>query len=115
MSQNEKFEAVADELLDNVAGGYLQVSKWREYVSVQVAPVLNGLMVNASENDKSIISAVLSIVQSTMIPGAEVAAPIRNLWTRYNTVYRPSLQGETVKKTMDQALYSAKMYIDQNA
>lgn len=112
---NQNFNAVSDEMLENVAGGYLQVSKWRDFSSTQVMPVLNGLMRSASENDKVIINQVCGILQATTIPGADVAQPVKSLWINYNNSLRPRLQSENVKTAMDQALYSAKMYIDQNA
>lgn len=106
--------SLTDDELESASGGYLQASKWREYASTQIFPVLNGLASSASANDKEIVSAVCASLQGTMIPGAAVAAPVYNLWTRYNSIYRPRLQSETVKRTMDQTLYKAKQYVDQN-
>lgn len=115
MNLNKQFSAVDDEILGNVSGGFLQVSKWRDYVSSQIIPALNGLMSNASSADQSVIRIACTTLQSTMILNADVAEPVRMLWSNYNTIYRSQLQSDTVRATMDNMLYSAKLYIDQNA
>lgn len=110
-----KFTVMTDESMAKVAGGYFQVSAWREFVSTQVTPVLNGLCSTASNNDRAIINQVMSILQGTMIPNAEIAGPVQNLWINYNNSFRPRLEGDNVKVAMDQALYSAKRYIEQHS
>lgn len=115
MSLNKPFSAVDDEALETVSGGYLHVSKWRDYVATQIMPILNGLMSSASPSDQSIISIACNALQNTLIPNAEVAQPVRTLWSSYNNTYRVQLQSDTIKRTLDQTLYNAKLYIDQNS
>lgn len=107
-------KAITDDMLGEVTGGFLSVSKWVTYMSTQVMPVLNGLMVSASGNDRTILNTIYGTLQSTAIPGASVAGTVVNLWSTYNSTYRPSLQSSKIQVTLDQTLYSAKQYIDAN-
>lgn len=103
---------INDEELDNVAGGFLYVSQWVDYLSTQVMPVLYGLMNGASTNDRAILENICGTLRSTTIPGAEIANPIINLWANYNSYYRPTLQSNTIQVTLDQKLYSTKQYVE---
>lgn len=112
---DQNIKAVADEELGGVAGGYLQVSKWRDFATTSVFWPMNNAVINASDNDRQIVSTINNVLQGTMVPGADVAAPVYRIWSEYNSIYRPRLQSETVKATLDQALYAAVQYINQNA
>ena len=107
-------KTITDEMLGEVAGGYMSVSQWIDYLSTQVMPVLNGLMTGASENDRTLLGTIYGTLQGTAIPGAGVVDTVTNLWTTYNTVYRPSLQSSKIQVTLDQTLYGAKQYVDSH-
>lgn len=115
MELKKQFAAMNDEDLDQVTGGYLEVSKWRAYVSNSVMPAINPIMNSASANDRAIINTVCSVFQGTMVPGAAVAEPIRNLWNDFNLRYRDRLESQNVKNSLGQVISDAKDYISRNA
>lgn len=114
MDQKNGFAAMEDEALNQVVGGYLEVSKWRMYVTDSVVPSLNKLMLNASANDKAVINSVFSVFQGTLVPGASVAVPIQKLWNDFNQTYRDRLESQNIKSVLGQVIYDAKDYINRN-
>ena len=52
--ENMKATPLDDEALEDAAGGYLQVSKWVQYVSGSILPPLYNLASSANGNDKDL-------------------------------------------------------------
>lgn len=111
MMIREKRTALSDSETAGVSGGTSVSIQWGDYLSIQVMPILNGLMVSASESDKAVLLSIYGILQSTKALGADIPDTVTNLWMTYNAVYRPSLQSSKIRTTLDQTLYSARQYI----
>ena len=115
MELKKQFAAMNDEDLDQVTGGYLEVSKWRAYVSNTVVPSINSLMFNASANDQMVINSIYSVFQGTMIPGAAVKEPIQNLCNAFDLDYRNRLENQNIRSVLGRVLSDANDYITRNA
>lgn len=106
---------LADSALDSVAGGYLQVSKWRTYATNNILPVLLQAKYSADASDQIILDNVYNTIQGTLIPGADVCAPVYNLRNEYFNSIRNGVHSASVRSTLDSALNSACGYLDANA
>lgn len=115
MEQKKMFTALNDDALDQVTGGYLEVSKWRNYVAETVAPAIFALSSAASDNDKTIINTVYGVFQGTAIPGAAISSTIQNLWNDFTLTYRDRLESQDVKTKLGQIISDAKDYLKQHA
>lgn len=115
MEQKNMFTAMNDDALEQVTGGYLQASKWRDYVAETVAPAIFALSIGASDNDKNIINTVYSVFQGTAIPNAAIAVPIQNLWNDFTLTYRDRLDSQDIKTKLGQIISDAKDYLKQHA
>lgn len=115
MEQKNKFAEMNDDSLNQVVGGYLVVSAWKNYVTDTVTREINSMMLGASDNDRAILNSVYSVFQGTMIPGAAVAGPIRNLWSDFNVNYQNRLESQNVKARLCQVIYDANKFISENS
>ena len=110
--ENMKATPLDDEALEAAAGGYLQVSKWVQYVSGSIFPHLYNLASMANENDKSIIDNIAYTLRRTIIPGAAVAQPVKNLWYSFNS---SAFQDSRIRDQVSGLLQSAYQYIVSNS
>lgn len=112
MENEKKLNEISDDALEAAAGGYLQVSKWVQYVSGSIFPHLYNLASSASGNDKSIIDGIISTLRNTMVPGAAVAQPVKNLWYSFNP---SAFQDRSICLQVANLLQSAYQYIVSNS
>ena len=112
MENEKKLNEIPDDALEAAAGGYLQVSKWVQYVSGSIFPHLYNLASMANENDKSIIDHIVYTLRRTTIPGAAVAQPVKNLWLSFDpSAFRDS----RICNEVANLLQSAYQYIVSNS
>lgn len=112
MENEKKLNEILDDALEAAAGGYLQVSKWVQYVSGSIFPHLYNLASMANENDKSIIDHIVYTLRRTTIPGAAVAQPVKNLWLSFDpSAFRDS----RICNQVANLLQSAYQYIVSNS
>lgn len=112
MENEKKLNEIPDDALEAAAGGYLQVSKWVQYVSGSIFPHLYNLASMANENDKSIIDHIAYTLRRTIIPGAAVAQPVKNLWLSFDpSAFRDS----RICNQVANLLQSAYQYIVSNS
>ena len=112
MENEKKLNEILDDALEAAAGGYLQVSKWVQYVSGSIFPHLYNLASMANENDKSIIDNIAYTLRRTIIPGAAVAQPVKNLWLSFDpSAFRDS----RICNQVANLLQSAYQYIVSNS
>ena len=102
-------------VLEKVSGGYLQVSKWREYATQNILPSLILQRDTADASDKTILDRFYSTIQGTLVPGASVVAPIKNLRSEYYNSTRSTVHSASVRQTLDNAINMACNYLDANA
>lgn len=112
---NKNIQAVADEELNGVAGGYLYVSEWRQKLNGEVLPNLASLRNRAFGTDSAMISEAYNILFATMVPNAEIKSAVYALWDRYNREYAPRMMDMQIKAEFGNILSAAKRYIDQNS
>lgn len=105
---------ITEDAAGTVSGGAQMDSQWENYLSVQVMPILSGLMNGASENDRAILRTIYQVLQDTIARHTNMADTIGELWANYNFVYRPVLQSSKIQMTLDQKLYSAKQFADSH-
>lgn len=110
--ENMKATPLDDEALEDAAGGYLQVSKWVQYVSGSIVPPLYNLASSANGNDKSIIDGIISTLRSTTVPGAAVAQPVKNLWLSFDP---SAFRDRRICVQVANLLQSAYQYIVSNS
>ena len=100
-----------DDALTAVAGGYLQVSQWVQFLSYEIIGPLNNLAASASGSDRTAVLNYLATLQSTCVPGASVAGPVQAMWSSYNSSGRAAIQDSHVRDTLDDLLGRANNYI----
>lgn len=109
----QKIKAVNEEELEAVTGGYLEVSKWRSFSDVEIVRPMYQLSARANGGDRACVEQVISIIQGTKLPGAEVAGPIENLWRNFAS-FRNSIQDESIKFELGNLVGKAYNYICNN-
>lgn len=107
-----QYQMITESVAGSITGGVQTGNRWGNYLSVQVMPILIGLMNGASEGDRAVLYAIRSTLKDTENQGANVAETVDNLWMTYNFTYRPALQSSKIQMTLDQKLYSAKQFAD---
>lgn len=116
---NEKHSQTINELqdsvLDQVSGGYLEVSKWRQYATQNILPPLILQKDTADASDKIILDKVYNTIQGTLVPGASVVAPIQNLRSEYHSSIRSGVHSASVRQTLDNAINMSCSYLDSHA
>ena len=108
------FQAIEDSTLEQVSGGYLQVSQWRSYVSTDLIPLITAQLATADTVDNTILNQVYSALQGTMIPGASVAGAIEQLSSDYY-LSRSSIHSDAVRQALDSVVSLASNYMAENA
>lgn len=109
------FVELNDCALDSVAGGYLQVSKWRTYATNNILPVILQAKNSADASDQIILDTIYNTIQGTLIPGADVCVPVRNLRDTFLNSTCYGVHSASVRSTLESALNSACSYLDENA
>lgn len=104
-----------ESVLEKVSGGYLQVSKWREYATQNILPPLILQREIADASDQRIVDRFYSTIQGTLVPGASVVAPIQNLRNEYYYSTRSTVHSASVRQTLDNAINMACSYLDAHA
>lgn len=115
MDQKNAFSVLDDSELENVGGGYFQVSKWRSYVAGTVVPALNALYASAPASDQQIIQLIYSKFQQTVTQDAAIAGPINGLYSTFLSTYRCQLKSGAVAQSLESILQSAVRYIQNNS
>lgn len=103
---------ITEDAAGNVSGGAQAANRWDSYLSVQVMPILSGLMNGASESDRAVLRKIYQVLQDTTARRTDPADMVEELWANYNFFYRPALQSSKIQMTLDQKLYSAKQVAD---
>lgn len=112
---NKDFQKMEDNDLEQVVGGYLQVSRWRDYATTDLLPLIIVQQGSADNNDKAILDKVYSAIQSTMVPGASVVDPMDQLYADYYYVNRTNIRSDSVRQTLDTVLTRISNYLSANA
>lgn len=118
MNQEKNAEGITElneSVLENVSGGYLQVSKWIAYATQNILPALILQRDTADASDQRILDRFYSTIQGTMVSGASVAAPIQNLRSDYYSNSRSTVHSASVRQTLDNAINMACSYLAANA
>ena len=109
------FAPLNEDVMEQVTGGYLQVSQWRNYVGQSILPPLLAQYGAADASDQQVIDRVHGVIQSTMIPGAEVCSAIYGLRAEYQSSLRANVHSSAVRQTLDDAINLACDYLDTHA
>lgn len=104
-----------DSVLEGVSGGYLQVSQWRAYATQNILPALLMQRNAADASDQGILDRVYNTIQETLVPGADVSAPIQNLRNDYYNSIRSTVHSDSVRMALDNAINMACSYLAANA
>lgn len=106
-----KKTSLNDDALTAISGGYLQVSQWIQFLSLEIIGPLNNLADSASGSDQIAVRNCVSTLQATCVPGASVAEPVQAMWHSYNSSVRATIQDPNVRYTLDNLLGKAYKYI----
>lgn len=112
---SENITELHESVLDQVSGGYLEVSKWRQYATQNILPPLILQKDTADASDKIILDRVYNTIQGTLVPGASVVAPIQNLRSQYFGSFRSGVHSASVRQTLDNAINMSCSYLDSHA
>lgn len=114
MKNENGFVKMNDVALEHAVGGYLQVSQWRNYVSMNLIPLITAQLTTADNVDSAILNRVYSAIQGTMIPGASVSSAIEQLSSDYY-LNRANIHSDAVRQALDDVISLATSYLDTNA
>lgn len=105
--------ALNDDTLETVTGGFLSVSAWIAYAAQNVVTPLDNLARTAAPADQAQVQNIANTIRGTFA-GQGIVATVNNVYNSYVSTGHNAIANVTLKNAVRDILFNAYTYINNN-